>query len=50
VKLIVDLEEDVRAATGKSVILAEENTMDFITSPFRRVDFLADYIVEVTSK
>jgi acyl carrier protein len=50
VKLIVDLEEDVRVATGKSVILAEENTMDFRTSPFRRVDLLAEYIVEVTSK
>ena len=50
VKLIVDLEEDVRAATGKSVILAEENTMDPRTSPFRRVDQLTDYIVEVTNR
>ena len=50
VKLIVDLEEDVRVATGKSVILAEENTMDPRTSPFRRVELLAEYIVEVTSK
>ena len=50
VKLIVDLEEDVRAATGKSIILAEENTMDPRTSPFRRVDLLTDYIVEATSR
>lgn len=50
VKLIVDLEEDVRAATGKSIILAEENTMDPRTSPFRRVDLLTDYIVEVTNR
>ena len=50
VKLIVDLEEDVRVATGKSVILAEENTMDPRTSPFRRVDLLAEYIVEVTAR
>jgi len=50
VKLIVDLEEDVRVATGKSVILAEENTMDPRTSPFRRVDLLTDYLVEVTSR
>jgi len=50
VKLIVDLEEDVRVATGKSVILAEENTMDPRTSPFRRVELLAEYVVEVTSK
>jgi hypothetical protein len=50
VKLIVDLEEDVRNATGKSVILAEENTMDPRTSPFRRVDLLTDYIVEVTNR
>ena len=50
VKLIVDLEEDVRVATGKSIILAEENTMDARTSPFRRVDLLTDYIVEATSR
>lgn len=50
VKLIVDLEEDVRAATGKFVILAEENTMDPRTSSFRRVDLLTDYIVEVTNR
>jgi hypothetical protein len=50
VKLIVDLEEDVRVATGKSVILAEENTMDPRTSPFRRVDLLAEYVVEVTAR
>ncbi len=50
VKLIVDLEEDVRVATGKSIILAEENTMDPRTSPFRCVELLAEYVVEVTSK
>jgi acyl carrier protein len=50
VKLIVDLEEDVRIATGKSVILAEENTMDPRTSPFRRAELLAEYIVEVTGR
>ena len=50
VKLIVDLEEDVRIATGKSVILAEENTMDTRTSPFRRVDLLAEHMVEVANK
>lgn len=50
VKLVFDLEEDIRVVTGKSVILAEENTMDFRTSPFRRVDLLAEYIVEVTGR
>lgn len=50
VKLIFDLEEDIRIATGKSAILAEENTMDPRTSPFRRVDLLAEYIVEVVNR
>jgi len=50
VTLIADLEEDIRVATGKMVTLADEKAMSRLTSPFRRVDLLADYIVEVTSK
>jgi hypothetical protein len=50
VTLIADLEEDIRIATGKTVTLADEKAMSRLTSPFRRVDLLAEYIVEVTSK
>lgn len=50
VKLTFDLEDEVRVATGKSVVLVEENTMDLQTSPFRNVDLLAAHLVEVTSK
>jgi acyl carrier protein len=50
VTLIADLEEDIRVATGKMVILADEKAMSRLTSPFRRVDLLAEYIVEVTAR
>ena len=50
VTLMADLEEDIRVATGKTVTLADEKAMSRLPSPFRRVDLLAEYIVEVTSK
>lgn len=50
VTLIADLEEDIRIATGKTVTLADEKAMSRLTSPFRRVDLLAEYIVEVTAR
>ena len=50
VTLMADLEEDIRVATGKTVTLADEKAMSRLTSPFRRVDLLAEYIVEVTSR
>jgi acyl carrier protein len=49
VTLIADLEEDIRVATGKTVTLADEKAMSRLTSPFRRVDLLTEYIVEATS-
>lgn len=50
VTLIADLEEDIRMATGKSVTLADDKAMSRLTSPFRRVDLLAEYLVEVVSR
>ncbi|MEN9653051.1 MAG: hypothetical protein RL303_771, partial [Verrucomicrobiota bacterium] len=37
-------------ATGKNVALADEKAMSRLTSPFRRVDLLAEYVVEVTNR
>ncbi len=48
VTLVADLEEDIRVAPGKTVTLADEKAMSRLTSPFRRVDLLAEYVVEVT--
>jgi len=50
VTLIADLEEDIRVATGKNVTLADEKAMSRLTSPFRRVDLLAEHIVEVVNR
>ncbi len=50
VSLIADLEEDIRVATGKTVTLADEKAMSRLTSPFRRVDLLAEYVVEVANR
>ena len=49
VTLIADLEEDIRVATGKTVTLADEKAMSRLTSPFRSVELLAEYITSVTS-
>jgi len=50
VTLIADLEEDIRVATGKNVALADEKAMSRLTSPFRRVDLLAEYVAEVVAR
>ena len=50
VTLIADLEEDIRIATGKMVTLADEKAMSRLTSPFRRVDLLAEYVVEIVGR
>ncbi len=46
VSLIVDLEEKVAARFGKEIVLADERAMSLRYSPFRRVESLADYVVE----
>ena len=50
VTLIADLDEDIRVATGKTVTLADEKAMSRLTSPFRRVDLLAEYVVEIVGR
>lgn len=50
VTLIADLEEDIRLVTGKNVTLADEKAMSRLTSPFRRVDLLAEYVAEVVGR
>lgn len=46
VTLIADLEDDFQKQTGQVVTLVDEKAMSRLTSPFRRVDFLVDYLVE----
>ncbi len=47
VTLVLDIEEAVEDATGKSVTLADERAMSQKHSPFRTVGSLADYIEEL---
>ncbi len=49
VTLISDLEEDIYRECGARVALADEKAMSRLTSPFRRVNLLADYIIEVVN-
>lgn len=46
VTLIVDLEEKIAEKYGRELVLADERAMSLRQSPFRRVESLADYIVE----
>ena len=46
VTLIVDLEEAVHAAFGRTIVIADERAMSRLNSPFRRVGSLADHILE----
>jgi acyl carrier protein len=50
VTLIADLEYDLQKKLGWSVTLVDEKAMSRLTSPFRRVDFLTDYLVEVVNQ
>jgi acyl carrier protein len=47
VTLIADLEYDLQQHVGRLVSLVDEKAMSRLTSPFRRVDYLADYLVEL---
>jgi len=47
VTLIADLEYDIQKQFGRSVAMVDEKAMSRLTSPFRRVDYLADYLVEL---
>lgn len=45
--LITDLEEMISEEFDKDVVLADEKAMSQRTSPFRSVDTLSDYIVNL---
>ena len=47
VSFIVTIEEALEDKIGVSVILADEKAMSRRTSPFSRVSYLVDYILEV---
>ena len=47
VTLIADLEYDLQQNLGRTISLVDEKAMSRLTSPFRRVDYLADYLVEL---
>lgn len=50
VTLIADLEYDLQQNLGRTVSLVDEKAMSRLTSPFRRVDLLTDYLVEVVNQ
>ncbi len=50
VNLLADVEETISVRFGKDFVLADEQAMSRTHSPFRRVDSLADYIVEKLSE
>jgi acyl carrier protein len=47
VTLIADLEFDLQQKLGHTISLVDEKAMSRLTSPFRRVDYLTDYLVEL---
>ncbi len=49
VTLMADLEEDLYQALGQRIVIANEKAMSRLTSPFRRVGLLADYLVEIVN-
>lgn len=49
VTLMSELEEDVQVTCGVRITIANEHAMSRLTSPFRRVGLLADYLVELVA-
>lgn len=47
VSLIVSIEEAIEDQFNTSIILADEKAMSRRTSPFSRVSYLVDYILEI---
>ncbi len=47
VSFIVSIEEEIEDKLGISIILADEKAMSRRTSPFSRVSYLVDYILEI---
>ena len=50
VSYIVEVEEKLEDEYGFSIVLANEKAMSRRTSPFARISYLADYIVEVINE
>lgn len=50
VHLIVDVEQRVREASGKHIVLANEKAMSRAVSPFRTVEILARYASELLAE
>ena len=50
VTFIVEVEERLEVEFDVSVILADEKAMSRRTSPFARISYLADYILEVINE
>lgn len=44
VRLIAELEEEIYSQTQKEITLADEKAMSAVSSPFRSVEALSDYI------
>lgn len=50
VSFIVEVEERLEDEFDVSVVLADEKAMSRRTSPFARISYLADYILEVVNE
>jgi hypothetical protein len=50
VSFVVEVEESLEDEFNVSVILADEKAMSRRTSPFARISYLADYILEVVNE
>lgn len=50
VSYVVEVEEKLEDEYNISVVLADEKAMSRRTSPFARVSYLADYIIEVINE
>lgn len=47
--VLLDIEDELRNAMDKNVVLASEQALSRSTSPFRKVQALTDYVVELLS-
>lgn len=50
VSFVVEVEEKLEDEFDVSVVLADEKAMSRRTSPFARISYLADYILEVVNE
>lgn len=50
VNLLADVEMQISSETGRDIVLASERAMSRRSSPFRDVDALADYVMELLAE